>query len=106
MVKEMGIRFPIVRPVRPIEPAPERYKLNLFLDRHGFTNTKPMITVLGIRKRYGCTHFAAATVCLSCFAKQSKYRQEVRSYLRFALSDECIERPELRLAFQQNAGHC
>ena len=84
----------------------DAYTLRLFLDKIGYSATRPNINIVAIRERWGCTHFASASVCLACFARQSKYRQEVRTYLRFALSDACIERPELRLMFQQAGGHC
>ena len=48
-----------------------------------------------------------ATVCAQCLSQRPEYRRRICAFLKKALSDECIDNPELReLLFLDAKGNC
>ena len=90
-----------------VPPEQQEVKVQFYLDKHGYLNSAPDINVVAVRERDGQNHVSIATVCAKCLSQRASYRRKICSFLKKALSDKCIDNPELReLLFADALGHC
>lgn len=87
--------------------APSEVKVQFYLDKLGYLDSAPDINVVAVRERDGQNHVSIATVCAQCLSQRPEYRRKICAFLKKALSDECIDNPELReLLFLDAKGNC